>query len=41
MSDLMKNIALLQDACKNPRAQLDRYLAEGIKVVGCFAPYTP
>ena len=41
MSDLMKNIALLQDACKNPRAQLDRYLAEGKKVVGCFAPYTP
>ncbi len=41
MADLEKNLALLDAACKNPRAQMDRYLAEGKKVVGCFAPFTP
>ncbi len=41
MTELEKNLALLQDACKNPRKQLEKYLAEGKKVIGCFAPYTP
>lgn len=41
MTELYKNIEILENACKNPRAQLDRYLAEGKKAVGCFAPYAP
>ena len=41
MADLKKNIELLQEACRNPRAQMDRYLKEGKKIVGCFEPYTP
>ena len=41
MADFSEILAQLQGACDNPRAQLDRYLAQGKKVVGCFAPYTP
>lgn len=41
MDDLLKNIKLLQDACENPRARLECYLAAGKKVIGCFAPYAP
>ena len=41
MADLMENLALLEDACQNPRARLEHYLAQGKQVVGCFAPYTP
>ena len=41
MADLHKNIESLKQACQNPRAQLDKYLAEGKKVIGCFEPYTP
>lgn len=41
MADLHTNITRLQNACKNPRAQLDKYLAAGKKCIGCFAPYTP
>lgn len=41
MADFKKNLALLEAACKNPRAQMDKYLAQGKKVVGCFAPYAP
>ncbi len=41
MADLMKNLELLKEACENPRKQMDRYLAEGKKIVGCFEPYTP
>ena len=41
MADLTNNIARLQSACDNPKAQLDYYLAQGKKVVGCFPPYTP
>ena len=41
MTDLQTNLAALEAACKNPRAQLDRYLAAGKKVVGVFPPYTP
>ena len=41
MAELRENLARLQAACDNPRAQLDYYLKQGKKVVGCFAPYTP
>ena len=41
MADLMENLALLEDACQNPRARLEHYLAQGKQVVGCFAPYAP
>ncbi|WP_125141829.1 2-hydroxyacyl-CoA dehydratase subunit D [Clostridium transplantifaecale] len=41
MVDLMENLALLEAACKNPRAQMEHYLAQGKRVVGCFAPYAP
>lgn len=41
MADWKENLARLQAACDNPRSQLDYYLAQGKKVVGCFAPYTP
>ena len=39
MADLHTNIESLKQACQNPRAQLDKYLAEGKKVIGCFEPY--
>lgn len=41
MADLHTNIECLKNACKNPRAQLDKYLAAGKKVIGCFETYTP
>ena len=41
MADLQESIACLQAACRNPRAQIDYYLGQGKKVVGCFAPWTP
>ena len=41
MADLMTNLNLLQDACDHPKDRLAYYLAQGKKVVGCFAPYTP
>lgn len=41
MADLHTNIESLKQACQNPRAQLDKYLADGKKVIGCFEPYTP
>ena len=41
MADLQESIARLQAACRDPRAQMDRYLAQGKKVVGCFAPWAP
>lgn len=41
MEKLFESIEILQEACKNPRAQMDKYLAQGKKVVGCFAPYAP
>ena len=41
MAELRENLARLQAACDNPRAQLDHYLKQGKKAVGCFAPYTP
>ena len=41
MADLYENLEMLQEAAKHPRAQMDKYLARGKKVVGCFAPFTP
>ena len=41
MADLAQDLARLQTASENPRAQLDYYLKQGKKVIGCFAPYTP
>lgn len=41
MADLHTNIEILKQVCNNPRTQLDKYLAEGKKIIGCFAPYTP
>ena len=41
MADFQKTLAQLQAACDRPRVQLERYLAQGKQVVGCFAPYTP
>ena len=38
MADLHTNIECLKTACQNPRAQLDKYLAAGKKVIGCFEP---
>jgi len=34
-------IARFQEACRAPKKQLDYYLSQGKKVVGCFPPYTP
>ncbi len=41
MTTLQESLQTLEKACANPRAQLDRYLSEGKKVVGCFAEFTP
>ncbi len=38
---ITENLALLKNACDDPRKQMDKYLAQGKKVVGCFAPFTP
>ena len=41
MAELRENLARLKMACDDPRSQLDNYLSQGKKVVGCFPPYTP
>lgn len=41
MSDLYENLEKLSTAAEHPRAQMDRYLSEGKKVVGCFPPFVP
>jgi len=41
MGDLKTNLQILKNACVNPRLQLEHYLAQGKKVIGCFPPYTP
>lgn len=41
MSELRENLTRLQAACDDPKSQLDYYLKQGKKVIGCFAPYTP
>jgi len=41
MADFQTNYEILKSACANPRKQLDKYLSEGKKVIGCFPPYTP
>ena len=38
MADFQKILTQLQAACDHPRVQLERYLAQGKQVVGCFAP---
>lgn len=41
MADLKTNIEILSNVVDNPRAQLDKYLAAGKKVIGCFPMYVP
>ena len=41
MTELYRDIEILKTACQSPRAQLEHYLSQGKKVVGCFAPYAP
>jgi len=41
MANLELNLLKLKNACAQPRLQLEHYLAEGKKVIGCFPPYTP
>ena len=41
MADLNTLLKELAEVCANPRKQLDKYIAEGKKVVGCFPVYTP
>lgn len=41
MADLETSLSKLKEACAHPRVQLDHYLQQGKKVVGCFAPYAP
>ncbi len=41
MADLQQNLMRLKTACKNPRSQLDYYLKQGKKVIGCFPAFTP
>lgn len=41
MSDLQALLEQLSYAAGNPRAMLERHLAAGRKVIGCFPSYTP
>ncbi len=41
MPDLKQNLNLLVHASQHPKQQLEYYLHQGKKVVGCFPPYTP
>ncbi len=41
MTLLQENILRLTTACANPRSQLDYYLSQGKKVIGCFPAFTP
>ena len=41
MTHLQENITRLKDACANPKLQLDYYLKQGKKVIGCFPAFTP
>jgi benzoyl-CoA reductase/2-hydroxyglutaryl-CoA dehydratase subunit BcrC/BadD/HgdB len=41
MAELFETLARFKAACDNPRGQLEHYLKQGKKVVGCFAPYAP
>lgn len=41
MTKLHENIERLQAVCRDPRAQMEHYLRQGKKVVGCFAPWAP
>ena len=41
MSKACDIIQILTEAAENPRAQMDKYIAQGNKVVGCFPFFTP
>lgn len=41
MADLTVLLDTLQKAAENPRRQMEKYLSQGKKVVGCFPVYTP
>ena len=41
MADWKTSLERMQQACAHPKQQLNYYLDQGKKVVGCFAPYTP
>jgi bcr-type benzoyl-CoA reductase subunit C len=41
MANLAKMLHDLQQVADSPKAMLDKYLAEGKKVIGCFPIYTP
>lgn len=41
MPEILELLHQCADIAKNPRAQLDRYLEEGTKVIGCVPEYTP
>ena len=41
MRDVKEILAEFKDIADNPRKQLDKYLAQGKKVVGVFPVYTP
>lgn len=41
MSDLQEKLAKLESIATNPSKQLDGFVAQGKKVVGCFPVYTP
>lgn len=41
MTNLENRLAQLRQAVEDPRSQLEHYLSQGEKVVGCFAVYTP
>lgn len=41
MADYRGKIEYLQSVARNPKKQLDQYLSEGKKVVGCFPVHTP
>jgi bcr-type benzoyl-CoA reductase subunit C len=41
MTELNKLLQQFQAIASSPRAQLDRYLAEGRKAIGCFPYYVP
>lgn len=41
MSDITQIIEQLDSIAKNPKAQLDKYLSQGKKVIGCMPVYCP
>ena len=41
MADWKESLEQLKQACEHPKSQLQHYLDQGKKVIGCFAPYAP